>query len=61
MTSLVLPIGDTTELLNVQIPVANTLAGTAKVKETWTVHARNAADASDSVSYSITSNPGLRP
>jgi len=61
VTSLVLPIGDTTELLNVQIPVANTLAGTAKVKETWTVHARNAADASDSVSYSITSNPGLRP
>jgi hypothetical protein len=61
VTSLVLPIGDSSELLNVQIPVANTLSGTAKVKETWTVHARNAADASDSVSYSITSNPGLRP
>jgi len=61
VTSLVLPIGDSSELLNVNIPVANTLAGTAKVKETWTVHARNAPEASDGVSYSITSNPGLRP
>jgi hypothetical protein len=61
VTSLVLPIGDSSELLNVSIPVANTLSSTAKVKETWTVHARNAGDASDSVSYSITSNPGLRP
>ncbi len=61
VTSLVLGIGETSELLNVQIPVANTLSGTAKVKETWTVNARNAAEASDSVKYSITSNPGLRP
>jgi hypothetical protein len=59
--SLTLAIGDATELLTATIPVANTLPSLAKVKETWTVHAVNAPDDTDAVSYSITSNPAVRP
>lgn len=59
--SLSLAIGDTTELLTARIPIANTLPSTAKVKEKWTAHAQNAPDATDSVGYTILSNPSVRP
>jgi hypothetical protein len=59
--SLTLAIGETTELLTSRIPVANTLPSTAKIVETWTVHARNAPDDTDVVKYSIQSNPAVQP
>lgn len=59
--SLTVGIGDASDLLTATIPVANTLPSLAKVKETWTVHAVNAPDDSDAVSYSIQSNPAVRP
>lgn len=59
--SLTLGIGQSAELLTSTVPIANVLPGTAKVTDTWTVHARNAPDDTDVVKYSITSNPAVAP
>ncbi len=61
LSSLVLPIGESSDLVSSTIPVANTLPNAAKVTETWTAHARNAPDDSATVRYTIESNPAVKP
>jgi len=61
LSSLVLPIGDASDLVTATIPLANTLTSPARVTETWTVHPQNAPEDSANVRYTIESNPDVKP
>ena len=61
VASLLLGIGDASDLVSATIPVANILPTPARVTETWTVTPKNAAPDTAKVRYTIESNPGVKP
>jgi hypothetical protein len=61
IASLLLALGDASDLVEATVPLANTLPAQAKVKETWTVHALNAPEDSTTLRYNIRPNPDVKP
>jgi len=61
LSSIFLAPGDTVDLVNSTIGVANTLSTPARVTDTWTGHTFNAGDASDVVKYRIAPRPNVKP
>ncbi len=61
VSSVVIPRGKAVDLIEASVPLANTLPGAAKVKETWTAQAKNAPEASTIQRYTIRSNPAVVP
>ena len=56
-----LGVGDSVDLVESAIAVANTLLAPARVTDTWTVHTFNAGDDADAVKYKIAPRPGVKP
>ena len=52
--------GDSVDLIESNVNLANVLTTPAKIKETWTVHSFNAGDASDKLRYQIKPRPEVK-
>jgi hypothetical protein len=61
VSSVLIPLGKSVDLVSAVVPLANTLAGPAKVTETWTARAQNAPEDSVVDRYTIQSNPAVQP
>lgn len=61
VSSFLIPKGKAADLIEATVPLANTLAGAAKVTETWTAQAKNAPEATTVQRYTIKSNPAVVP
>lgn len=61
LASVFLSPGDSFDIFEGNVSVANVLTSPARIKETWTVHPFNAADATDLLRYKIKSRPEIPP
>ena len=61
VSSVLIPLGKSVDLISAVVPLANTLAGPAKVTETWTARAKNAPEDTVVDRYTIQSNPAVSP